>query len=62
MDWNNDGKVDFHDYVHYKSLIDTDNSSNNTSSCSDISLDFAFGVKWLVGIVVVTVILKLLGL
>ena len=62
MDWNKDGKVDFHDYVHYKSLIDIDNSPNNNSSGSDISLDVAFGVKWLVGIVAVTVVLKLLGL
>ena len=33
MDWNNDGRVDGRDYAHYKSVINTgDSSAGNYSS------------------------------
>lgn len=37
MDWNNDGKIDGHDYVFYKTVIESSDSdsSDNSSSSSD---------------------------
>ena len=60
MDWNNDGKIDSRDYALYKSVIDTNNSSSGNSSYS-IS-DGPTGTKWIVGLIIVYVILKLMGL
>ena len=58
MDWNNDGRIDAHDYAHYKSVIDTGNSSSGTSSYSDTPT----AVKWFVAIIIIYVILKFIGL
>ncbi len=58
MDWNNDGRVDAHDYVHYKSVIDTGNSSSGSSSYSNSSTSS----KWFIAIIIVYVILKFMGL
>ena len=60
MDWNNDGRIDAHDYAHYKSLIDTGNSSSGNSSYS--SSDGSSGAKWFVILIIVFFILKLMGL
>lgn len=59
MDWNNDGRVDGRDYAHYKSVIDTGNSSSGSGSFSSGN---SSGAKWIVGIIIVYVILKLMGL
>ena len=32
MDWNNDGKIDGRDYAHYKSVINTNDSSDGNYS------------------------------
>ena len=60
MDWNNDGKIDGRDYAHYKSVIDTGNSSSGNSSYS--SSDGSTGAKWFVILIIVFFILKLMGL
>ncbi len=60
MDWNNDGRVDAHDYVHYKSVVDTGNSSSGSSSYS--SSNGSTGAKWFVILILVFFILKLMEL
>ena len=63
MDWNNDGRIDAHDYAHYKSLIDTgSNSSNSNSSGSSSYSDTPTAAKWFVAIIIIYVILKFIGL
>lgn len=57
MDWNHDGREDGRDYIHYKSLIDTDSSSSGGSLLSDGSR----GIKWVVIFLIVYVILKIAG-
>ena len=59
MDWNNDGRVDAYDYALYKSVIDTGSKSTGNSSHSSNS---STGAKWIVGLIIVYVILKLMGL
>ena len=54
MDWNNDGRVDGKDYVHYKSIIDTGSDSSG-SNCSN------GGNDWLIAILIICLILRLLG-
>ena len=64
MDWNNDGRVDAHDYAHYKSVIDNSSnisSSSNSSGSSSYS-DTPTAVKWIIGLIIIYVILKLIGL
>ena len=58
MDWNNDGRVDGRDYAHYKSVIDTGSGSSGSSSYSSGSNS----AKWIVGLIIVYVVLKLMGL
>lgn len=61
MDWNNDGRIDAHDYVHYKSVIDTNNNATNSSSSENNSYsDTPTSVKWFVAIIIIYVILKLI--
>ena len=60
MDWNNDGRVDAHDYAHYKSSIDTGNSSSGNGSY--FSSNGSTGAKWFVGLIIIFFILKLMGL
>lgn len=63
MDWNNDGRVDAHDYAHYKSVIDTgSNSSSSNSSGSSLYSETPTAAKWVVAIIIIYVILKLIGL
>jgi hypothetical protein len=59
MDWNNDGRVNAHDFAHYKSLIDTGSSSSGSSSYS--SSNGSTGAKWFVILILVIFILKLNG-
>lgn len=58
MDWNNDGRVDGRDYAHYKSEIDTGSGSSGSGSYSSGSNS----AKWIVGLMIVYVVLKLMGL
>jgi hypothetical protein len=58
MDWNNDGKIDGRDYALYKSVIDTDSGSSGSGSYSGGSSS----AKWIVGLIIVYVVLKLMGL
>lgn len=58
MDWNNDGRVDGRDYAHYKSVIDTGSGSSRGGSYSSGSSS----AKWIVGLIIVYVILKFMGL
>lgn len=60
MDWNNDGKIDGRDYAHYKSVIDTGSGSSGSGSYS--SSNDSTCVKWIVGLIIVYVVLKLMGL
>lgn len=60
MDWNNDGRVDAHDYAHYKSVIDTGSSSSGNSSY--FGSNGSTGIKWFVILLIVFFILKLMGL
>ena len=60
MDWNNDGRIDAHDYAHYKSVIDTGSSSSGNSLYS--SSNGSTGAKWIIGLIIVYVILKFMGL
>ena len=64
MDWNNDGRIDGRDYAHYKSVIDTGNSSsrshNSSKNCADSST--LTSVKIIIAIIIGYVILKLMGL
>ncbi len=65
MDWNNDGRVDAHDYAHYKSVIDTSSSSSSDSNHASYSCSYFDGsitAKWIVGLITVYYILKLMGL
>lgn len=63
MDWNNDGRIDAHDYVHYKSVIDTgSNSSSSNSSNNNSYSKTPTAAKWIIGLIIVYVILKLMGL
>ena len=63
MDWNNDGKIDGRDYALYKSVIDTDsNSSSSNSSGSSSYSDTPTAAKWIIGLIIVYVILKFMGL
>ena len=63
MDWNNDGRIDAHDYAHYKSLIDTgSNSSSSNSSGSSSYSDTPTAAKWIIGLIIVYGILKFIGL
>ena len=59
MDWNNDGKIDGRDYALYKSVIDTDCGSSGNGSYSSGN---STGAKWVVGLIIAYVILKLMGL
>ena len=34
MDWNNDGKIDGHDYVFYKTVIESSDSDSSDTGCS----------------------------
>ena len=58
MDWNNDGRVDCRDYAHYKSVIDTGSGSSESGSYSSGSSS----ATWIVGLIIVYVVLKLMGL
>lgn len=58
MDWNNDGRVDGRDYAYYKSVIDTGSGSSGNGSYSSGSSS----AKWIVGLIIVYVVLKLMGL
>lgn len=60
MDWNNDGRIDGRDYAHYKSVIDTGNSSSGNSSYS--GSNGSTGAKWFVILLITFFILKLIGL
>lgn len=70
MDWNNDGRVDGRDYVHYKSVIDTgsvsscgNRASNENGPSGNTSIFDGMGsVKWIVLVIIVYVVLKLMGL
>lgn len=70
MDWNNDGRVDGRDYVHYKSIIDTgsvsscvNRASNKNGSSGNTSIFDGMGsAKWIVVVIIVYVVLKLMGL
>lgn len=64
MDWNNDGRVDAHDYVHYKSVVDTGNSSSRSHNSSKNSADLTIpiSVKIIIAVIIGYVILKLMGL
>ena len=63
MDWNHDGRVDAHDYAHYKSVIDTgSNSSSSNSSGRSSYSDTPTAAKWIICLIIVYVILKFIGL
>jgi hypothetical protein len=64
MDWNNDGKIDGRDYAHYKSVIDTGNSSSGSHNSSKNNMDLGTptSVKIIIAIIIGYVILKLMGL
>ena len=64
MDWNNDGKIDGRDYAHYKSVIDTGNSSSRSHNSSKNNMDLGTptSVKIIIAIIIGCVILKLMGL
>lgn len=56
MDWNHDGRVDAHDYVHYKSVINTsDSSGENYSSNGSLG---SYG--WIV-ILILCLLLRMLA-
>ena len=54
MDWNNDGRVDAHDYAHYKSVIDTGNSSSGSHNSSKNNMDLGTptSVKIIIAIII----------
>ena len=60
MDWNNDGRIDGREYAHYKSVIDTSNSSSGNSLYS--GSNGLTGAKWFVILLITFFILKLIGL
>jgi hypothetical protein len=64
MDWNNDGRMDAHDYAHYKTVIDSSSSSNCSkyTSNNDSYSKTPTAAKWIVAIIIIYVILKLIGL
>ena len=64
MDWNNDGRIDAHDYAHYKSVIDTGNSSSRSHNSPKSSeyLPTPISVKIIIAVIIGYVILKLMGL
>lgn len=64
MDWNNDGRIDVHDYAHYKSVIDTDNGKSGVqkSSIYNSYSDTPTSIKVIIGLIILYVFLKLIGL
>ncbi len=58
MDWNNNGKFDAGDYAHYKMAIESSNKSASNNSSSNIGIDG--GLKFLVIVIVVSVVYAVL--
>ncbi len=60
MDWNNDGKINSHDYALYKTVISSGNEpihSNKTTPTNHSGSNFGW-LKWVIGGIILYILLK----